>query len=182
MMARNKTYLSQYDQCQRTIELAQEWSSGLIPFIRMLPEERDERAWKKADVCIKKEMEARECIKYRKSYEKFLGFFWGDESFEIGSTWAAGIAKYNSKFFIKDDLVLILLSNGTDRQPVWSVSTKGKCVTGYYFDTSRSGFKGEVEYIGFPGELAGKQLTHPDALAFMQNLRAGKGPQSGRHV
>jgi len=167
---RNKTYKSPTDQCLSTLELAQEWVRQIDPFIRMLPTSLetnyDKTAWDKAAEAVNQQ----KSVRFKKSILNQLEHFWGGQEFKWG-IWEIGRACKNTKHLISGDIVLILMNNGTDRLPIFCASTKGKNIVGYYFETNRLGFDSDIEILGRPGKLTGKELTHPDARAYMLKLR-----------
>lgn len=143
----------------------------------MLSTEYDSNYRERVQSIQKLILDARD-LKYKNSYTRFLEFFHGDEDFTVG-TWTFARSRRNTRYLMKKDICLVLLTNGTERQPVWCASTKGKKITGYYHDTDRCGIPHDVQLIGVPGELVGMQLTHPDVQAFTLKLRTDRGPQPG---
>jgi hypothetical protein len=113
------------------------------------------------------------------SYLDFLSTL-SNESWTFGDTWMPGIVRWSDKHFIKGDLVLVLFENGTERHPVWCVTSKGRRISGYHCDTSRWGTTGTIiELHEVPGELVGLQLADPDPQMYCNTLRTGNWSASG---
>ena len=180
-MPRKKTYLSKDEQCLKTIQLANEWIQEINPYIKMLPkflsENYDAKSWDRACEAIDKSAKPR----FKSSMKSLMGSFWGDDAFEIGN-WKVGVANKNTKHMIKNDIVLVLMHNGTDRLPIFTVSAKGRRLAGYFSETDRLGLSRTIRLFEFPDELIDEELSHPDAQAFMLKLRADMCPPSGRRV
>jgi len=184
-----KTYLSPSRQARNTLALADEWARGAMPVIKAVKElwdrhsslgYRPSRFIEDGYDEIHQRLLAGSRRKQVRSYLDFLSSC-ANESWAFGDTWVPGLVRWSDKRLVKGDLVLVLFENGTERHPVWCVTTKGRRVSGYYCDTNRSGATGTIiELHEVPGELVGLQLADPDPQMYCNTLRTGNSPHPGR--
>jgi hypothetical protein len=90
--------------------------------------------------------------------------------------WLGQIVQHH-RYFLRGDLVFIRISNGAaERQPVWSVSSKGYQVRDYYIQYARySGSErfdaGPLRFVRLPVHLEGCTPNDPAAKTQMLQLR-----------
>jgi hypothetical protein len=184
-----KTYLSPSQQTRNTLALAEEWARGAMPAVQAVKDLWDTYVrlnYRPLQFIAEGYEEIHRCMlagSRRKHVHSYLDFLSGrgGESWTLGDTWIPGIVRWSDKRLVKGDLVLVLFANGTERHPIWCVTSKGRRISGYHYDTSRGGTTGTIiELHGVPGELVGLQLADPDAQMYCNTLRTGNGPHPGR--
>lgn len=183
-----KTYLSPCQQTRNTLALADAWARGAVPAIKAVQDVWNSY-WSLKRPPNRFIAEGYEEIHQRllagsrrKHIHSYLCFLSGcaHESWTFGDTWVPGLVQWTDKHFVKGDLVLVLFGNGTERHPVWCVSSKGRRISGYYCDTSRWGTTGTIiELHEVPGELVGLQLADPAPQMYCNTLRTGNWAASG---
>jgi hypothetical protein len=171
---RQKTYTAASDQWRKTVEITEAWVDSVKPILAVFPSSyEDLEEW--ADAF--RRLEGGPLVKSRgdaHNYLNFLSRFDVQTSWTFGDPWIIGRAAKNSPRFVLGDLCLVTRSNGLGRQPVWSCTSKGRRLTGYYLDTNiASDRKCEVQVARSPGELVGLRLTDPDPELLSARLRAG---------
>lgn len=187
-MSRTKTYLSPEQQCRKTLELAIEWVEGFRPLFCVRPDYYENLflwcdTWNETKRKAQALIDGRSNKRFAGSYSQTLNFIWFDETFVFGDTWKIGITRRNTRHFLKGDLVLVTFTNGMDRHPVWSVTSKGKELVNYYVETNRLGGDfGLIDLIGCPKDLIGKPLTDLAALDVLLSIRAKNRPPMIKYV
>lgn len=94
-------------------------------------------------------------------------------SWTIGELWQLGQVTRNTRQFMEGDLVLLILTNGVDRHPIWTYSSRRRNIAGVYADTDRLGYSGTVHHLEWPDELVGLQPTDPAVRQYVMGLRTG---------
>lgn len=183
-----KTYLSPCQQVRNTLALADEWARGAMPVIKAVKDlwasysgldRRPPRFIAEGYDEIHQRLLAGSRRQQMHSYLDFLSSC-GSKSWTFGDTWVPGLVRWSDRRLVKGDLVLVLFENGTERQPVWCLTSKGRRVSGYHYDTSRLGATGTIiELHEVPGELVGLQLADPDPQMYCNTLRTGNRSASG---
>jgi hypothetical protein len=98
-----------------------------------------------------------------------------------------GRIRHPHRWFLKHDYVFIRITNGwNERQPVWSVSSKGYAIRGLYLKYQSFWFEdeaseaedharwaGPLEFVELPDDVVGKTPDDPAVRQFAATLRAG---------
>jgi hypothetical protein len=85
----------------------------------------------------------------------------------IGDLWQLGRVTRNTNNLVAGDFVLLVLTNGVDRHPIWTYSSRGRSISGLFVHADRLRKCGIVELLGWPDELVGLQPTHPGARNYV---------------
>jgi len=120
------------------------------------------------------------------AYERCLELY-GKPQGHQKSPMHLGRIRYNTRHFMKGDIVLVYLNNGgAERFPVTGVSSRGYLVQYKYlrvrrWDTSRRPGQrkresGPLEILEPPDELVGLRLAHPAVRAWVHTM----GPEARR--
>lgn len=178
----SKTLLTPERQWRLSVCLAHEWLRAVRPAIAKLAAVYEIGNLKFEDHCRAKQS-LYENVRNEYFASSRRSNLFGDfeylaahhnDAWTFGATWIPGIASWTNRHLVKDDLVLVGFWNGTERQPVWCVSSKGHRLCGYYCDTNRLGARGTIiRLLDVPDELVGRQLSDPDAEKYCLSLRAG---------
>lgn len=162
-------------QWTATAAIAEQWVITALPILQRFQylQLGDYKAWLATCEAILREGLVGNTRKYPGSYLDFLGGLDQQETWVLDDPWLLGIASWSDKHLVKGDLVLLIFGNGTDRHPIWSVTSKGHRLNGYYYSTTRCDFRAMIELIEIPAEYVGQQPTEPDAQLFISSLRAG---------
>lgn len=177
-----KTLLTPTQQWRKSVSLTNDWVEHIRPALVELAKvyEIREDSWEKdrrlMDELYRSVAERWFRQSKRSNLHGYLSHLAAshNESWSVGRTWMPGVAQWNDRHLLKGDIVLVDFTNGRERHPVTTVTSKGHRIVGKYYDTDRLGARGTIiRIVDVPAELVGRQLADPDVEEFVLNLRAG---------
>ena len=184
---RQKTYLPPRQQWLKCAEIADRWASAVQADANDCPRYPGTIAdgwfdlWKEYEKDLYERHRPGSC---KTDWALYVYWVWftvlseGNINWTLFNPWRAGIVLYNTRHFVKGDFVLLDYIGRNDRHPVWSVTSKGHRLNGYYCETNRwkpsgliSIISSKSERIGFPPEMRRPtpwSRHYPAYLAYME--------------
>jgi hypothetical protein len=160
-----RRHISYEEQWTKTASLAERWLARYAEEIDALPRNSDN--WY--------EQQKSYLAKYFKSPTS-LETSWRVDILEsvancsfgtIGGLWQLGRVTRNTNYLVAGDFVLLTLTNGMDRHPIWTYSSRGRSISGLFAHTDRLRKCGIVQLLQWPDELVGLQPTDPGARKYV---------------
>lgn len=159
------------NQWIRTVSLAEDWLKRHAESIGELPHYSDR--WREdLDGYLCRHFKAKDALRTSRLVH-ILEIVRNSASWTIGELWQLGQIARNTRQFMEGDLVLLMLTNGVDRHPIWTYSSRRRNIAGVYVDTDRLGYSGTVHHLEWPDELVGLQPTDPAVRQYVMGLRTG---------
>ena len=169
---RKKTYPSPREQWLKCVELADNWvksvqaDANLCPPLPGTHTDEWSTRWDEYRALLHTKLRA---DTKKTNVELYTSRVWfaahkdWKRSWVLTDPWYPGIALYNTRHFVKGDFVLLEYTNGLDRHPVWSCTSKGHRLDGYYCETNRSQASGLISIIAPASERVGRppEMSRP---------------------
>ena len=177
-----KTWLTPDEQWRRTVALAEAYASAVSELLSDAPPYPGDGHGHFSDwVGFFRDVKVAWAADPRAARFAELGGYDGVEIFQrstwrIGDPWRIARIRRTHLLFAVGDVVLVAITNGQRRQPVWGVTSRGYPVRGYHLETDRDGReRGAMVSFprGFPSEPVGRRLADPGAQRYVEGLRAG---------
>ncbi|MFN7955925.1 MAG: hypothetical protein U0610_29700 [bacterium] len=174
-----KRWLSAEEQWRRTAEFAEDYARTVQRVLADAPPNPTEGhahisdwLWYFRDLARRWESDP-----HAPPFDRLGGFrdleLFQDCTWTFDDPWEIGVIRARSRLFAAGDVVLVAITNGQARHPVWAVSSRGYRVRGLFLDTDRLGQAGRVRLLGSQGGLAGLRPSDPATQRLVADLRAG---------